>query len=337
VIFLSKTWEQLEQYQPTVLKMIGNSIQKGRVSHAYLFEGSRGTGKKEVSLLFAKSLFCINRVDYKPCNECSNCRRISSGNHPDIHIIEPDGLSIKKGQIQALQEEFSKTGVESNKKLYIINHADKMTTNAANSLLKFLEEPSKQTVAILLTEQVHRMLNTILSRCQVLPFKPLSPHVISNRLQEYGFHPSIASLVAHVTNNLEDATELCKDDSFAQSRKIVLQLYEVLINRPNNALFFIQDKWLTHFKEKDELFLGLDLLLLVYKDLLFIQLGDEDKVIYSDVIEQLKQQALITSGKRVCDQIEALLEAKKRLNTNMNPHLLMEQLVFKLQEGLKLV
>ena len=334
---MAKTWEQLEQYQPTVLKMIEKSLQKGRVSHAYLFEGSRGTGKKEVSLLFAKSLFCLNSNGIKPCNDCSNCRRITSRNHPDVHIIEPDGLSIKKGQIQALQEEFSKTGVESNKKLYIIEHADKMTSNAANSLLKFLEEPNKQTVAILLTEQQHRILNTILSRCQILSFRPLTPIVIANQLQELGNPLPVSALVAYMTNNIDEAINLCKDDSFAQSRKIVLQLYEVLINRPSHALFFIQDKWLSHFKAKEELIQGLDLLLLIYKDLLYIQFGNDEKIVYSDQIEQLKQQALQTSGRRICDQIEAILEAKRRLNTNMNPHLLMEQLVFKLQEGLELV
>ena len=96
-----------------------------------------------------------------PCEECINCKRINHGNHPDIHIVEPDGLSIKKQQIHQLQEEFSKTGVESNQKLYMIYHADKMTVNAANSLLKFLEEPHEQTYAVLITEQPQKMLPTI--------------------------------------------------------------------------------------------------------------------------------------------------------------------------------
>ncbi|MCA1032857.1 DNA polymerase III subunit delta' [Bacillus timonensis] len=330
---MGKTWEQLEEYQPTVLKMISNSIKKERVAHAYLFEGSRGTGKKEVSLLLAKSLFCLNRLDEKPCLECINCRRIQSGNHPDIHIIEPDGLSIKKWQIQALQEEFAKTGVESNRKLYIIEHADKMTSNAANSLLKFLEEPSRQTVAILLTEQIHGMLNTILSRCQLLSFKPLQPLVISSQLIEKGYSPSIAHLAAQVTNNVDDAIGLCEDEWFGQSRAIVLQLYEVLNQRPTYGLIFLQDKWLQHFKEKSQLDYGLDLLLLLFKDLLYIQVGDEQKVIYHDQLETLKQQALQTSGRRVLEQVSAILESKRRLGTNMNPQLLMEQLVFKLQEG----
>ena len=87
-------------------------------------------------------------------NNVENCKRISSGNHPDVHLIERDGLSIKKEQIKSLQEEFSKKSVEANRKVYMIADADKMSVGAANSLLKFLEEPAADTVAILMTEQV---------------------------------------------------------------------------------------------------------------------------------------------------------------------------------------
>jgi DNA polymerase III subunit delta' len=331
---VAKTWEQLEQYQPIVLKLLGNSFKKQRVAHAYLFEGSKGTGKKDVSLLFAKTLFCLNIHEFKPCNNCNNCRRVDSRNHPDIHIIEPDGLSIKKWQIQALQEEFSKTGVESNRKLYIIEHADRMTANAANSLLKFLEEPSSQTVAILLTEQIHRILDTILSRCQILSFKPLQTNVISTVLDEQGISPAISALASQVTNNVDEAVLLGKDEWFGQSYSLVLQLYEMLNSRPLDALFLIQSQWLSHFKEKEQLDQSLSLLLLIYRDLLHVQIGEENNVVYIDKIVLLKQHALQTSGRRVTEQMAAILEAKRRLSTNMNPHLLMEQLVFKLQEGL---
>ncbi|HZG60899.1 MAG TPA: DNA polymerase III subunit delta' [Anoxybacillus sp.] len=334
---VSIVWEQLEQYQPTVLKMIAKSLQKGRVAHAYLFEGQRGTGKKDVSILFAKSLFCINRNGYKPCNNCINCRRIDSGNHPDVHVIEPDGQSIKKAQIEALQAEFSKTGVESNRKLYIIEHADRMTVNAANSLLKFLEEPNSQTVAILLTEQYHRMLNTIVSRCQVLSFKPLPPNAIADYLKEQHIPSHFALLAAYVTNNREHALELSRDDWFAQARKIVLQLYEALHKNYLQALFIVQEQWIQHFAEKQQIDLGLDLLLYLYKDLIYIQLGETEKVVYKDQISYLNQLALTLSQKRIAENMTAILQAKARLNTNMNPQLLMEQLVLKLQEGLTFV
>jgi len=334
---LSIVWDQLEQYQPTVLKMIAKSIQKGRVAHAYLFEGERGTGKKDVSLLFAKSLFCLNRKEYKPCSECINCRRIASGNHPDVHLIEPDGQSIRKAQIEALQAEFTKTGVESNKKLYIIEHADRMTANAANSLLKFLEEPYSETVAILLTEQYHRMLNTIISRCQTISFKPLPPSVLADYLKEQHVPGHIASVVAHMTNNLEEALELSRNDWFAQARKIVLQLYEALNKSRFQALLVVQEQWLPHFQEKQQINLGLDLLLYIYRDLIYIQLGESEKVIFTDQLSYFNQQALTLSQKRLTENMTVILQAKARLNTNMNPQLLMEQLVLRLQEGLTFV
>jgi DNA polymerase-3 subunit delta' len=219
-----KTWDQLEELQPTVLKMLKNSLLKHRVAHAYLFEGIRGTGKKEIALLITKALFCDSLIEgFKPCETCHNCRRINSGNHPDVHKVEPDGLSIKKQQIQDLQEEFSKKGVESSRKVYMISDADKMSVSAANSLLKFLEEPNSQTTAFLLSEQPQQLLPTILSRCQILSFKPLSPLAMINQLTENGVNPMKAPLLAQLTNNLDEAYELNVDDWFAQAQKIVLK------------------------------------------------------------------------------------------------------------------
>ena len=117
---MEKTWDELEQLQPNVLKMMKNSILKNRVAHAYLFEGMRGTGKKEISILLAKSINLSNAPieGYKPCESCVNCKRINSGNHPDIHIVEPDGLSIKKDQIQDFKRSFQKRVWNPKKSIY---------------------------------------------------------------------------------------------------------------------------------------------------------------------------------------------------------------------------
>lgn len=331
---MAKTWTQLEEMQPSVLKMLKNSLIKDRLAHAYLFEGKRGTGKKEVGLLLAKSLFCQSPLEgYIPCEACMNCRRINNGNHPDVHILEPDGLSIKKSQIQALQEEFSKTGVESKQKLYMIIHADRMTVNAANSLLKFLEEPNSETTAILITEQIQQILPTILSRCQTISFKPLSPQMMIFRLTANGVTPNLAPMLVQITNNLEEALELSHDDWFAQAQKIVLKLYEMLTKNPLEAMVHLQDQWFQHFKEKEQLDRGLDLFLLIFKDLLYIQLGMHEKIVYLNEKARLEQFALETSGRRLTEQMTAILEAKRKLHANMNPQLLMEQLVLKLKEG----
>jgi DNA polymerase III subunit delta' len=329
-----KTWDQLEQLQPTVLKMLKNSIRKNRVAHAYLLEGIKGTGKRDLALLMTKTLFCNALVEeYKPCEACNNCLRINSGNHPDVHKVDPDGLSIKVQQIRDLQEEFAKKGVESSRKVYMINHADKMSVSAANSLLKFLEEPSSQTVAFLLTEQPQQILPTILSRCQMLSFKPLSPQSMISQLVENGVDPLKAPLLAHVTNSLDEAYELNVDDWFAQAQKIVLKLYEVLAKNPLEAMVTLQGDWSQHFKDKEQVNRGLDLLLLIFKDLLYIQLEKQEQIIFKAEGERLRPFALKSSGRRLSEQMSAILEAKRKLQANMNPQLMMEELVLKLQEG----
>ncbi|MCM2535599.1 DNA polymerase III subunit delta' [Neobacillus pocheonensis] len=331
---MGKTWDQLEELQPTVLKMLKNSILKDRVAHAYLLEGIRGTGKREISLLMTKALFCDSLIEgYIPCESCTNCRRINNGNHPDVHMVEPDGLSIKKQQIQELQAEFSKKAVESSKKVYIIFHADKMSTGASNSLLKFLEEPNAGTVAFLLTEQPQQILATILSRCQILTFKQLSPKAMINQLRENGIEPAQASILAQMTNSLDEALELNVDVWFAQAQKIVLKLYEVLKKHPLEAMVTLQGEWFLHFKDKEQVNRGLDLLLLIFKDLLYIQLDKQEQIAFMGESERLKQLALQVSGRCLSDQMSAILEAKRKLQANMNPQLMMEQLVLKLQEG----
>ncbi|MBS4179756.1 DNA polymerase III subunit delta' [Lederbergia citrea] len=331
---MSMTWQDLEQEQPFAAKMLKNSIEKKRVAHAYLFEGDHGTGKRAASMLMAETLFCEKLINnYIPCGSCINCKRIKTGNHPDVHVVQPDGLSIKIEQIRSLRTEFSKSGVESNKKLYIIIDAEKMTISAANSLLKFLEEPNSETMAFLVTDQSQRILPTILSRCQSIAFKSLPPELFIKKLQDNGVNHVKAPLIAAITNNLQEGLELDSDDWFAQARKIVLKLYEVLKQNPLYAMTSLQDEWTSHFKEKAQLDMGLNLLLLIYKDVLYVQLGKEGQLVYPDQLDRFKGDALQSSSRRLSEQMTAILEAKRKLNANINPQLLMEQLVLNLQGG----
>lgn len=333
---MSEVWKELNELQPIVLRMLTNSLEKDRVAHAYIFEGDQGTGKKSAALFFAKSLLC-EEDGIMACEVCNSCRRIESGNHPDVHYLEPDGLSIKKQQITFLQQEFSKTAVEAKQKIYIIQHADKMTASAANSLLKFLEEPSADTVALLLTEQVQRLLPTIISRCQLLVFKPLPSELLQNKLIEEGVSVPMASLVAKLTNNFQEALELSHEEWFAQSRTIVLKLYEVLQKNPLEAMVKLQEDFNGHFKDKQQVNQALDLLLLLFKDLLSLQTGKETGLAFPDQLALLKHNALQSSAKSITEQMTAILEAKRKLDANMNPQLLMEQLVLNLQGGASFV
>ncbi|OMP66854.1 DNA polymerase III subunit delta' [Domibacillus epiphyticus] len=331
---MSKPWEESARRQPIVMRMIENSILKDRVAHAYLLEGDPGTGKKEIAFLFAKSLFCLEPVNRLiPCDSCVNCRRIGHGNHPDLHVIEPDGLSIKKEQIYHLQQEFTKTAVESSRKIYIVNHADKMTASAANSLLKFLEEPASDTVAFLLTEQSSRMLPTILSRCQHLSFRPIDAGQLKDRLIQENVPIPIASLASKMTNHLDEALEFSGDEWFAQARLIVLKLYEVIGQGGLTAIVQLSEDFHSHFKEKQQVSLALDLFVLIHRDLLSIMTGEEHGLAFPDRLASFRQDALHLSAEALADRLACILEAKRRLNSNMNQQLLMEQLLLKLQGG----
>ena len=331
---MSNPWKEAEERQPIVMRMIENSLLRDRVAHAYLFEGDPGTGKKATALLFAKSLFCLQLSEgCKPCEACINCRRIENDNHPDLHMIEPDGLSIKKEQIQFLQQEFKKTSVESGWKIYIVNQADKMTASAANSLLKFLEEPSARTAAFLLTEQSSAVLPTILSRCQQLTFRPIDPNQLKQRLVEEAVNIPMASVVSKLTNHLQKALELAHDEWFAQARLVVLKLYEGLKGGGLSAIVSLSEDFHSHFKEKQQVSLALDLFVLIHRDLLSIMTGEEHGLAFPDRLASFQQDALLLSADKLADRIASILEAKRRLNRNMNQQLLMEQLLLKLQGG----
>lgn len=326
---MTGNWESLRRTQPTVVQTIRNAFLKDRVAHAYLMEGPKGTGKMETALLFAKSYFCQSRKELEPCNECNNCKRITSRNHPDLLIIRPDGLSIKKEQIQSLQKEFSFSGFESNKKIYIIEQANKMSTSAANSLLKFLEEPAEGTVAILLTEQIHGLLNTIISRCQLLSFSSLPFILFVQQLIEEGVPTNNAKLIASLTNNFNEAIELSEDESFVEAKSIVVEFIKQILSGSLNAFISIQEKFLAHFKELANVEIGLDLMMLFFKDLLYTKIDKTNKVVYVDELEYLKQVSKELEPREIMEKVAAIKEAKKRLWSNVNPQSLLEQTIIK--------
>lgn len=326
-----KTWAEISTVQPLASRILANSLQKKRISHAYLIEGDRGTGKEEISLLLAKSLFCKQHEKEEPCYHCKDCQRIASGNHPDLHVIIPEGQSIKKEQILHLQKEFTYTGMESNQKVYIIHEADKMTTNASNRLLKFLEEPSKQTTAILLTTNSQAILPTIRSRCQMLTLKPLNPRELQKKLEEEGLTESTARITAALTNSLTEAVEISNEDWFANARKLVVQLVEVLQTKPDESILFLHNQWMPHFKEREQLQRGLDLLILWFKDMIYHYIGSRESIVFLEEQEKLEEGSMYWSRQQLTEVLRFLLEAKRKLDQNVHPVLVMEQLTLQAQ------
>ncbi|GEN31258.1 DNA polymerase-3 subunit delta' [Cerasibacillus quisquiliarum] len=325
-----ETWSKALEKQPLVSKILMNSIKRDRLSHAYLFQGSRGTGKESLAILLAKTLFCKEKTDVEPCHHCVMCKRIESRNHPDVHWIEPDGQSIKMAQIEHLQKEFAYTGLESNRKVYMIKDADTLTVNAANRILKFLEEPSLETTAIMLTENSQMIIPTIRSRCQVLDFKPLDPKQFQTHLLKEGLPKSDAVLMGSLTNSVKEAIELYQDESFVQARKLVIQLIEMFCRDSDDAYLFVHQHWVPFFKERSQQEQALDLLLLAFRDILYAHIGINQVVFFDQDDQQLEKYMLHFSYGQVISMLENILEAKRKLKQYVQPTFVMEQLALQI-------
>jgi DNA polymerase III subunit delta' len=195
--------------QETAIAVLRRSISMGRVAHAYLFSGIEGCGKKKTALAFVQAVFCGKE---EACGVCSSCRKIASGQHPDLHMLEPDGAFIKIDQVRELQKELSYRPFEAPKKACIIDGADKLNPSSGNALLKTLEEPPGDALMILIAPERSNVLQTILSRCQSLAFQPLPAELIEARLARDGFAPDAARVAATLSGgSLRRAMEIGSD------------------------------------------------------------------------------------------------------------------------------
>ncbi|MGC8734370.1 MAG: DNA polymerase III subunit gamma/tau [bacterium] len=168
--------------QDVSIKILTNSILKGEIFHAYIFNGTRGTGKTTVARILAKALNCLNLNGFEPCNECYNCKSIMNSSFPDV--IEIDAASNRGiNEIREIRDNVKLSPLKGKYKVYIIDEVHMLTIEAFNALLKTLEEPPKNVVFILATTDIHKVPITILSRCQQIEFKRVDYHLIFNHLK----------------------------------------------------------------------------------------------------------------------------------------------------------
>src|SRR5699024_792781 len=173
---------------------------------------------------------------------------------------------IKVEQVRDLKAEFSKSGVEGQQKVFIIEDAEKMTVGAANSLLKFLEEPNGKAIAFLLTTAKQRILPTILSRCQLIHFQPLSKKKLLAELENKELPASQSALLVHLTNSLDTAVKMSQDEWFNEARQIIWKWFVLISRNEAQSFVFVQTDIMPHFKEREQYLLAIDLLLLAYRD-----------------------------------------------------------------------
>ena len=211
--------------QRHVTKTLQSQLESGRISHAYLFTGSRGTGKTTCAKILSKAVNCLNPVDGNPCNECEICRGIDNGSILDV--IEIDAASNNGvDNIRDLREEANFTPANAKYRVYIIDEVHMLSIGAFNALLKTLEEPPSHVIFILATTEIHKLPSTILSRCQRFDFKRIAPEDITSRLlyvsekENVTLTENAASLIARIADGgMRDALSLL-DRCFAMGTDI---------------------------------------------------------------------------------------------------------------------
>ena len=324
--------QDMQSHQWKAEKLLRNAIKENKISHAYLFNGPSGSGKLTTARSFAKAIFCINRRDGEACNSCLECRKFENGNQQDLHYITPEGQSIKVDQIRQLQHDLSYRTTNTEKIVYIIEQAEKMTIQAANSLLKFLEEPTSPVVAILITSNVQAIIPTIRSRTMAIPFHPLKPEQMLEILIAEGSMPTLARTAVQVSSGIDGARQLIQKNGFAEIRSLVIQLGKESVTKYTQAMVTAQQKL---FKSEfaEQMPLVLQLLILWYRDMTQFQAGRQDSIVFTDQLEWISAHAFTRSFSSWVACMEAVLETDKRIRANVAPQLAFEQLLVKLQEG----
>ncbi|WP_169713797.1 DNA polymerase III subunit delta' [Paludifilum halophilum] len=316
--------------QQQVVQLLKRGLRTGRIAHAYCFAGPRGVGKTRTAQQLAKALNCLNGKE-DACDECIHCQRIDHGNDPGVMKVSPDGQTIKIDQVRAIQRAFSYSPPENATRVIMIEHADAMTVQAANSLLKFLEEPTSRMVAILITENLHALLPTIRSRCQLLRFPALSPERIAQYLKEEGYDPETSRIAAHLAAGLDDARGRMEEDEFALLCERVIKWSGEIASGSSEALVSVQTQILETGRERLETVL--DLLLLWLRDLLNDRLGREEQPVFARWSESRRRQSSRWTIDRLTDGMHAIIDARRQLAGPVQAQAVLERMVLVMQGG----
>ncbi len=291
--------EQLKAWQPAQFDRFVRILEQNQLNHAYLFSGFFGSS--EMAQFLAKSLFCTDKVGVLPCENCRNCKLIEQEEFPDVTLIKPVNQVIKTERIRELVGQFSQAGIESQQQVFIIEQAEKMHPNAANSLLKVIEEPQSEVYIFFLTSDEEKILPTIRSRTQIFHFKKQEEKLIL-LLEQMGLVKKKAILLAQFSQSRAEAEKLANQASFWTLADESERLLTWLVAKKKES--YLQVAKLASLADDKE---------------------KQDQVLR--ILEVLCGQDLLQARVRVI--LQDLLEARKMWQANVSFQNAMEYLVLK--------
>ena len=323
-----RTKDVLIKTQRVAFQTLANGFKSNRISHAYLISGSNEASLRQMAIYLAKSVVC-EKLEPLACEECINCLRIEEKNYPDYVFIDGSSESIKKQQIEDLQEAFSKVTLEVNgKKIYIIHLIEKATLGAVNSLLKFLEEPIDDVVAIITTQNISKVLATIISRCQLIRLKDYNSYDLENLLIHEGFDAEDAYLASKMFNNLDDAKEYLSNNEYLQIKDASLEtMHEIVLN--HDPILYNMKNTYKLLTIKENAYKYLEIIILFLKDVINYQNGQDIHFVnHKNDLEKLSKKI-----KNINESLKLLMINQGYLSTNVNVNLLLDSLFYKFMKG----
>ena len=318
-----------------IINHLKSAMKWNKVSHAYIFNGEKGSGKKMLANAFAQMLQCEGEGE-KPCGTCRSCRQAESGNHPDIIRViheKPNSIGIEDIREQ-LAGDIQIKPYQSRYKIYIVPDSEKMTVQAQNALLKTIEEPPSYAVILFLTTNAASFLPTILSRCVVLNMKPVPDTEVRKYLMEHVEIPDYQADVctAFAQGNIGKAVKLATSENFNEIKMSALYLVKHIPNMDISEITAAV-KAVTEFKVDIQDYL--DLLAVWYRDVLYFKAtNDVNGLIFKEEVKYIREQTNHGSYEGMEQILQGLTKAKERLNANVNFDLTMELLFLTIKENL---
>ncbi|MCI9130846.1 hypothetical protein [Thomasclavelia cocleata] len=311
--------EYLKKNQPIFYNLINNEFSQKKIPHAFLLVGNNT--EKPLNFL-AMSLICDETL---ACMKCNDCRKVLENKYGDILKFNGKDISIKKGDIELIQNTFKKSSLEGKAKIYIIENIEYSTKEAMNTLLKMLEEPEDGIYALFTAQNINRVLPTILSRCQIIDIKPDSKEIIVKQLKNENIPDDAANILSFLTVDINEARELY-DERFEFMQVQVINFIEDLYFKRNNLIINTQTNLLKKYKERNDIKLFLNMLVLAMKDVFHVK--HQQKILYSKNIDLFK--TIDVSVEYLIKQIELVLETIYVIESNANVALLMDSLMYRL-------
>jgi len=315
--------------QEVAYSLLINSIKKNKLSHAYLFNSNNNDNVMDFVLAFIKTILCDDccTTTCEKCKNCNRCIRIDNNNYPEIKVIESDSFVIKKEQLLELQSEFSRSSIEGKYLIYIIKDCEKMNKQAANSILKFLEEPVDGIIAILITSNISKVLETISSRCQIINLKKESNY---SELSNYEDRDVVSLFVKDEDNNNINFTFYFYY-LFLEFLNFVVKFFDDIEEIGYDVMIDMKDRWYDKIQNREEFDTALILMLCFYYDVLKVKVGIKDYTFYNykKLIDSYVSKFSIDVILKKIDIISYGIEAARY---NLNINLLSDDIVIRLGE-----